>query len=160
MGTNVSKSIHGDHGKILVYKHVKVSYPSVGSSLLKWWSVKETGGLTLWNLAKTLMVALKLSQNKIGISLFPSDTMDLYLQSYTEISPLLKLEKLIDEVHVIQDGLLLALVGSKLEPISGGNSTRHIFFTCQIARDILHLITSWWCILVYGKFLLMKEWLI
>ncbi|GJS19897.1 hypothetical protein Tco_0448529 [Tanacetum coccineum] len=23
-------------------------------------------------------------------------------------------------------------------------STRHIFFTCQIARDILHLITSWW----------------
>ncbi|GJX40823.1 RNA-directed DNA polymerase, eukaryota [Tanacetum coccineum] len=23
-------------------------------------------------------------------------------------------------------------------------STRHIFFTCLIARDILHLITSWW----------------
>ncbi|GJZ80283.1 RNA-directed DNA polymerase, eukaryota [Tanacetum coccineum] len=23
-------------------------------------------------------------------------------------------------------------------------STRHIFFTCQTARDILHLITSWW----------------
>ncbi|GKD06184.1 RNA-directed DNA polymerase, eukaryota, partial [Tanacetum coccineum] len=36
------------------------------------------------------------------------------------------------------DSILCPTCGKAVE------STRHIFFTCQIARDILHLITSWW----------------
>ncbi|GKA76884.1 retrovirus-related pol polyprotein from transposon TNT 1-94, partial [Tanacetum coccineum] len=35
------------------------------------------------------------------------------------------------------DSILCPTCGKAVE------STRHIFFTCQIARDILHLITSW-----------------
>ncbi|GJR97187.1 RNA-directed DNA polymerase, eukaryota [Tanacetum coccineum] len=38
-------------------------------------------------------------------------------------------------------------------------STRHIFFTCQIARDILHLITSWWYI-PYMEVSSYEEWLV
>ncbi|GJW17758.1 RNA-directed DNA polymerase, eukaryota, reverse transcriptase zinc-binding domain protein [Tanacetum coccineum] len=36
------------------------------------------------------------------------------------------------------DSILCPTCGKAVE------STRHIFFTCQIARDILHLIISWW----------------
>ncbi|GJT96134.1 RNA-directed DNA polymerase, eukaryota [Tanacetum coccineum] len=38
-------------------------------------------------------------------------------------------------------------------------STRHIFFTCQIARGILHLITSWWNI-PYMEVSSYEEWLV
>nr|GEV75049.1 RNA-directed DNA polymerase, eukaryota, reverse transcriptase zinc-binding domain protein [Tanacetum cinerariifolium] len=38
-------------------------------------------------------------------------------------------------------------------------STKHIFFTCQIASDILHLITSWWNI-PYMEVSSYEEWLV
>ncbi|GJZ64277.1 RNA-directed DNA polymerase, eukaryota [Tanacetum coccineum] len=50
------------------------------------------------------------------------------------------------------DSILCPTCGKAVE------STRHIFFTCQIARDILHLITSWWNI-PYMKVSSYEEWL-
>ncbi|GJU94484.1 RNA-directed DNA polymerase, eukaryota, reverse transcriptase zinc-binding domain protein [Tanacetum coccineum] len=51
------------------------------------------------------------------------------------------------------DSILCPTCGKAVE------STRHIFFTCQIARDILHLITSWWNI-PYMEVSSYEEWLI
>ncbi|GJX91133.1 RNA-directed DNA polymerase, eukaryota, reverse transcriptase zinc-binding domain protein [Tanacetum coccineum] len=51
------------------------------------------------------------------------------------------------------DSILCPTCGKAVE------STRHIFFTCQIARDILHLITSWWNI-PYMKVSSYEEWLV
>ncbi|GJV43802.1 salutaridine reductase-like protein [Tanacetum coccineum] len=50
------------------------------------------------------------------------------------------------------DSILCPTCGKAVE------STRHIFFTCQIARDILHLITSWWNI-PYMKVSSYEEWI-
>ncbi|GJV61945.1 RNA-directed DNA polymerase, eukaryota [Tanacetum coccineum] len=50
------------------------------------------------------------------------------------------------------DSILCPTCGKAVE------STRHIFFTCQIARDILHLITSWWNI-PYMEVSSYEEWL-
>ncbi|GJZ27584.1 RNA-directed DNA polymerase, eukaryota, reverse transcriptase zinc-binding domain protein [Tanacetum coccineum] len=49
------------------------------------------------------------------------------------------------------DSILCPTCGKAVE------STRHIFFTCQIARDILHLITSWWNI-PYMEVSSYEEW--
>ncbi|GJV37172.1 RNA-directed DNA polymerase, eukaryota [Tanacetum coccineum] len=51
------------------------------------------------------------------------------------------------------DSILCPTCGKAVE------STRHIFFTCQIARDILHLITSWWNI-PYMEVSSYEEWLV
>ncbi|GJY23186.1 RNA-directed DNA polymerase, eukaryota [Tanacetum coccineum] len=49
------------------------------------------------------------------------------------------------------DSILCPTCGKAVE------STRHIFFTCQIARDILHLITNWWNI-PYMEVSSYEEW--
>ncbi|GJZ46426.1 RNA-directed DNA polymerase, eukaryota [Tanacetum coccineum] len=51
------------------------------------------------------------------------------------------------------DSILCPTCGKAVE------STRHIFFTCQIARDILHLIISWWNI-PYMEVSSYEEWLV
>ncbi|GJZ54517.1 RNA-directed DNA polymerase, eukaryota, reverse transcriptase zinc-binding domain protein [Tanacetum coccineum] len=51
------------------------------------------------------------------------------------------------------DSILCPTCGKAVE------STRHIFFTCQIARYILHLITSWWNI-PYMEVSSYEEWLV
>nr|GEX58810.1 hypothetical protein [Tanacetum cinerariifolium] len=80
------------------------------------------------------------------------------------------IRKLIDDSHHRRS--LLAHVGSKrcllrmdidsiICPTCGKavESIKHIFFTCQIARDILHLITSWWSIL-YMEVSSYEEWVL
>ncbi|GJU34728.1 ribonuclease H-like domain-containing protein [Tanacetum coccineum] len=49
------------------------------------------------------------------------------------------------------DSILCPTCGKAVE------STRHIFFTCQIAKDILHLITRWWNI-PYMEVSSYEEW--
>ncbi|GJT71400.1 RNA-directed DNA polymerase, eukaryota [Tanacetum coccineum] len=51
------------------------------------------------------------------------------------------------------DSILCPTCGKAVE------STRHIFVTCQITRDILHLITSWWNI-PYMEVSSYEEWLV
>nr|GEY65999.1 RNA-directed DNA polymerase, eukaryota [Tanacetum cinerariifolium] len=51
------------------------------------------------------------------------------------------------------DSILCPTCGKAVESI------KHIFFTCQIARDILHLITSWWNI-PYMEVSSYEEWLV
>ncbi|GKA67213.1 RNA-directed DNA polymerase, eukaryota [Tanacetum coccineum] len=70
----------------------------------------------------------------------------------------IKLDNLPTRLNISRRGMY---INSILCPTCGKavESTKHIFFTCQIARDILHLITSWWNI-PYMKVSSYEEWLV
>ncbi|GJS49859.1 RNA-directed DNA polymerase, eukaryota, reverse transcriptase zinc-binding domain protein [Tanacetum coccineum] len=162
---NVIKSIHGDHEKI--GKQVKVSYPYIWLDI-----VKEVDLAYALESCKNIDVASKLSQNSLAFTFrrepkrgVEQDQFDS-LKAMVEAVPIkvnvlawkIKLDNLPTRLNISRRGMD---IDSILCPTCGKavESTRHIFFTCQIARDILHLITSWWNI-PYMEVSSYEEWLV
>ncbi|GKA14058.1 RNA-directed DNA polymerase, eukaryota, reverse transcriptase zinc-binding domain protein [Tanacetum coccineum] len=151
----------GDHGKLV---NGKVSYSSIWLDIVKEVDLLKKRGLNLLNFVNkkvgngldTLFweeswhgdVAFKFLFPRGGVS---KDQFD---------SPgrMVKLDKHPTRLNISRRGMD---IDSILCPTCGKavESTRHIFFTCQIARDILYLITNWWNI-PYMEVSSYEEWLV
>ncbi|GJT71692.1 RNA-directed DNA polymerase, eukaryota, reverse transcriptase zinc-binding domain protein [Tanacetum coccineum] len=160
---NVIKSIHGDHGKIVT--QVKSLILSIWLDIVKELAFtfrREPRGRVEQDQFDSLKAMVE------GTSLVNiRDRWIWSLQSSGDFT-VASIRKLIDEFTLSElDNLPTRLNSSRrgmdidyiLCPTCGKavESTRHIFFTCQIARDILHLITSWWNI-PYMEVSSYEEW--
>ncbi|GJX47886.1 RNA-directed DNA polymerase, eukaryota, reverse transcriptase zinc-binding domain protein [Tanacetum coccineum] len=128
-----------------------------GTSLVnirdRWiWSLQSSGDFTVASIKKLIdeFTLSEVSSNTRWIKAVPIKVNVLAWK--------IKLDNLPTRLNISRRGMD---IDSILCPTCGKvvESTRHIFFTCQIARDILHLITSWWNI-PYMEVFSYEEWLV
>ncbi|GKA26731.1 RNA-directed DNA polymerase, eukaryota [Tanacetum coccineum] len=113
-----------------------------GTSLInirdRWiWSLQSSGDFTVASIRK-LIDEFTLSEVSSSTRWIKAVPIKVNVLAWK-----IKLDNLPTRLNISRRGMD---IDSILCPTCGKavESTRHIFFTCQIARDILHLITSWW----------------
>ncbi|GKB04127.1 RNA-directed DNA polymerase, eukaryota [Tanacetum coccineum] len=113
-----------------------------GTSLVnikdRWiWSLQSSGDFTVASIRK-LIDEFALSEVSSSTRWIKAVPIKVNVLAWK-----IKLDNLPTRLNISRRGMDIESI---LFPTCGKavESTRHIFFTCQIARDILHLITSWW----------------